>query len=157
IEAEVARELALLPVIDKRTVQYFGKWPQLRVLGMQEPMSAVFSFMNLCVQIYAMKKLFRERLPLSFPLRNVYRSHVMIAAVAWIASTVFHTRDLWWTERFDYFSAAAVLMSGLFMSLCRIFQVLPRTPLFSRLLSACVGAWVLHVLYLLSNRRMDYT
>lgn len=157
IEAEVARELAKLPVIDKRTVQYFGKWPQLRVLGMQEPMSAVFSFMNLCVQIYAMKKLFRERLPLSFPLSNVYRSHVMIAAVAWIASTVFHTRDLWWTERFDYFSAAAVLMSGLFMSLCRIFQVLPRTPLFSRLLSACVGAWVLHVLYLLSNRRMDYT
>lgn len=157
IEAKVARELAQLPVIDKRTVQFFGKWPQLRVLGMQEPMSVLFSFINLLVQIHALTNLFRERLPLSFPLRSVYRSHVMIACVAWIASMVFHTRDLWWTERFDYFSAAAVLMSGLFMSMCRIFQIPPRTPLFVRLLSGCIGAWVLHVLYLLSNRRLDYT
>ena len=157
IETKISRILAQLPVIDKRTVQFFGKWPQLRVLGMQEPMSVLFSLMNLLVQIYAVTNLFRERLPLSFPLRSVYRSHAMIACIAWIASMVFHTRDLRWTECLDYFFAAAVLMSGLFMSMCRIFQIPPRTPLFVRLLSGCICAWILHVLYLLSNRRLDYT
>ncbi|KOS16471.1 hypothetical protein Malapachy_3583 [Malassezia pachydermatis] len=157
VELDVSHQLSLLPVIDKETVQFFGKWPHLRVLGMQEPMSVVFSLMNLAVQVHAIQYVFRDLLPSTFPLRSVYLTHAKIASVAWCASSVFHTRDLWWTERFDYFSAAAVLVSGFFLAMCRILSIRPGTPLYYRIRAGCILAWVLHVLYLLSRWRLDYS
>lgn len=157
IEAKIALEVERLPIIDKRTVQFFGKWPQLRVFGMQEPMSVLFSIANLLVQVYAICRMFPEKLPTTFPLKRVYVANATVASLAWIASTVFHARDLWWTERWDYFSAAAMLMSGLFLAICRIFRIQPGSLVFRRLLMGCVGTWVVHVLYLLSHRRLDYT
>lgn len=157
IEARIELELARLSAIDKRTVQFYGKWPQLRILGVQEPMSVVFSIANLYVQVHAYQKIFGERVPSTFPLKRMYLMHATIASVAWIASSVFHARDLWWTERWDYFSAAAVLVSGLFISVCRIARFEPSMRMFRYVLVGCVGAWILHVLYLLSHRRLDYT
>ncbi|WFD22038.1 hypothetical protein MEQU1_000700 [Malassezia equina] len=157
IDSMVAQELSYLSVIDKQTVQFFGKWPQLRLLGMQEPMSVLFSILNLLVQLHAIFHGFSDLIPDTFPLKSVYLWHAKIASVAWTASTVFHTRDVWWTERWDYFSAAAVLMSGLFLALCRLLYLRPGTHLFRHTLMACVGAWAVHVLYLLLHRRLDYT
>ncbi|WFD17837.1 hypothetical protein MCAP1_000046 [Malassezia caprae] len=157
IESMVALELSRLPTIDKQTVQFYGKWPQLRLLGMQEPMSVLFSLLNLLVQLQAIFHVFLDLIPDTFPLKCVYMWHARIATVAWAASSVFHTRDVGWTERWDYFSAAAVLLSGLFLTLCRLMYLRPGTPLFRHTLLACVGAWILHVLYLLSHRRLDYT
>jgi len=157
VESMVSLELTSLPAIDKQTVQFYGKWPQLRLLGMQEPMSVLFSLLNLLVQLQAIFHVFSDLIPDTFPLKCVYLWHARIATVAWTASTLFHTRDVWWTERFDYFSAAAVLLSGLFLAICRLMYLRPGTPLFRRTLLACVGAWVLHVLYLLPQRRLDYT
>lgn len=157
VEADVQLRLAQLPLIDKETVQFFGKWPHIRMFGMQEPMSVIFSLLNLIVQIHASRSLFLKGIPPNFPLRGVYRTHTRIAMMAWIASCVFHARDVWWTERWDYFSAAMLLLSGFFLTVCRIFQIQPNTPLFKRFRWTLVGAWVLHVLYLLSHVRLDYS
>ena len=152
-----AMELALLSPVERQTVQFFGKWPHVRLLGMQESLSVLFSLLNLLVQLDAFAGAFGPALPNTYPLRHVYRNHLRIASVAWVASAVFHARDLWWTERLDYFSAAAVLLSGLFLSVARLLHLQPDTRLYRRVLGAFVGAWVLHVLYLLSHKRFDYS
>ena len=38
---------------------------------------------------------------------------------AWLWSTVFHTRDVHWTEKLDYFSAAAFVVVGLIVQFVR--------------------------------------
>ena len=156
-EAQIAKELSFLPPIDKQAVQFFGKWAQLRLMGMQEPFSVLFSALNLIVQLYAMLHLFKNLVPDTYPLKPVYRTHTIIASWSWFASSVFHTRDLWWTERWDYFNAAAVLVSGLFLCMCRILLIKPGSVMFRRVLIACVTVWVLHVLYLMSHWRLDYS
>lgn len=156
-EERIRKELEWLPPIDKQTVQFFGKWAQLRVLGMQEPFSVLFSLLNLAVQVYAYQYILHDLVPTAYPLKETYRRHALVSIVAWIASAIFHTRDLWWTERVDYFAAAAVLVSGLFFTVCRALFAAPDTPLYRRWLVTCIGAWVLHVLYLLSRTRLDYS
>lgn len=156
-EDRIQKRLEWLPPIDKETVQYFGKWAQLRVLGMQELFSVLFSLMNLGVQVYALRSILPKRVPNSFPLKRTYKGYAIISIVAWAASAVFHTRDLWWTERLDYFCAAAVLASGLFFTGCRVAYFVPGTVPYKRWLAVCISAWVLHVLYLLSNHRLDYS
>ncbi|WFD38113.1 uncharacterized protein MJAP1_001061 [Malassezia japonica] len=156
-EERIHAELYFMHPVEKQTVQFFGKWAQLRVLGMQEPFSVLFSLMNLGVQLYAYRYILLDLLPGTFPLKSTYLRHAVIASVAWGASAIFHTRDLWWTERFDYFMAAAVLLSGFFFTLCRVIHAKQGSVLYHRLMVGCIGAWVLHVLYLLSHRRLDYS
>ena len=38
---------------------------------------------------------------------------------AWLWSTVFHARDLPWTEKLDYFSAAALIIAGIVVQFVR--------------------------------------
>ncbi|WFD33311.1 hypothetical protein MCUN1_000124 [Malassezia cuniculi] len=156
IRERVKAELARLPVAEKRTVQFHGKWPHLRILGMQEPLSVVFSLLNLVVQLSALSGTFGRDVPDTYPLKTIYIRHTKIAAMAWLASAVFHTRDLPWTERWDYFSAAAVLLSGLFLTVCRLFRLAPGSRLFNRVLLSFAGAWIIHVIYLLRLPRFDY-
>lgn len=156
-EERIHAELYFMHPVEKQTVQFFGKWAQLRVLGMQEPFSVLFSLMNLGVQLYAYKYILHDLVPGTFPLKATYLRHAVIASVAWVASAIFHTRDLWWTERFDYFMAAAVILSGFFFTLCRVVHAKQGSVLYHRLMVGCIGAWVLHVLYLLSHWRLDYS
>ncbi|WFD42834.1 hypothetical protein MPSI1_001484 [Malassezia psittaci] len=156
-EKRIQQELDWLPLIDKQTVQFFGKWAQLRVLGMQEPFSVLFSILNLGVHIYALSYILPELVPNGYPLKPTYTRHAKISIVAWASSALFHTRDLWWTERLDYFMAAAVLLSGLFFTVCRLTYASPTMTFYQRWSIVCIVAWVLHVLYLLSHRRLNYS
>lgn len=47
----VAKRLAAIPPIQKQMVQYYGKWIFVRVWGIQEPLSTLFSVGNLLVQL----------------------------------------------------------------------------------------------------------
>lgn len=152
----VNAKLAQLEPIEKDIVQFYGKWPHLRILGMQEPLSVIFSLFNLVVQLEAMANTFGRDVPDTYPLKGVYLRHTQIASVAWLASAVFHARDLPWTERWDYFSAAAVLLSGFFLSIARIFRLAPGTRVFRNLFTTFAVAWLLHVLYLSILPRFDY-
>lgn len=156
-ESQIQKKLAWLHPVEKQTVQFYGKWAQLRVMGMQESLSVLFSLMNLAVQVYALRYILRNLVPDAFPLKHAYRRHAQISCVAWLASAVFHTRDVWWTERVDYFCAAAVLLSGLFFAGCRATFTGPGCKAYRGWMYTCIGAWVVHVLYLLSNTRLDYS
>lgn len=93
--------------------QYYGKWPFYRFLGIQEPASVVFSLMNLYVHLDGRKKL-RSTVPNSGKYRNVLINLAYVQLNSWVWSSVFHTRDLPWTEKMDYFSAILNIFVGEF-------------------------------------------
>ena len=41
--------------------------------------------------------------------------------VAWISAMVFHTRDLYWTEKADYFSATFTVLLNAVACIARVF------------------------------------
>ncbi|KAL9939965.1 hypothetical protein V8E36_000670 [Tilletia maclaganii] len=150
----VQTELAQLRPVQKEMVQYYGKWVFIRVLGLQEPFSVLFSILNLREHLNAFYKLRRD-VPDAYPLKLVYILHSLISINAWTWSAVFHARDKPLTERLDYFSAASTLLSGLFFTICRLFRLEPDAPRFSTLLRSFAFVFVLHCLYL-SFGRFDY-
>lgn len=84
--------------------QYYGKWPFIRVLGMQEVASVVFSLMNLYVHLHGHWQM-QTNMPAKSYLKPVYKYIPWVGMNAWLWSTVFHARDVPWTEILDYFSA----------------------------------------------------
>ncbi|KCV71323.1 hypothetical protein, variant [Fonticula alba] len=55
------------------------------------------------------------RLSTSNPLWRAQALYTLVGLNTWLWSAVFHTRDLWWTEYLDYFSATA-------WSLCSVYH-----------------------------------
>ena len=45
--------------------------------------------------------------------------YVQVTLNAWFWSTVFHARDLPWTEKLDYFSAAGLIIAGIVVQFVR--------------------------------------
>lgn len=104
--------------------KYYGKWPFLRVLGMQELLSVLFSLANMAVHIHNVHKLWQARqvdLVRSNALKQQYWNfwilYALCAISAWLSSAVFHSRDTHLTERFDYLSADLSIFIGLYVSL----------------------------------------
>ncbi|CAA7260892.1 unnamed protein product [Cyclocybe aegerita] len=153
----------------KSVQQYYGKWPFWRFAGMQEPASVAFSLLNLWAHARGAAKL-RERVPTSHPMRPYYLTWSIVSINAWIWSSVFHTRDLPWTEKLDYFSAALAIMYALYYTTTRLFHLYPashtsRLTLSTRpassakrkvLAAACTLAYIAHVSYLTLLPRFDY-
>ncbi|PWN50749.1 Per1-domain-containing protein [Violaceomyces palustris] len=155
LKQSVEAELEKLRPVQKQMVQYHGKWVFVRFLGAQEPLSVLFSLLNLRVHAKAVFQL-RRRLPDLFPLKLLYILHALVSCNAWVWSSVFHSRDKNWTERMDYFSAAAVILSGFFFTSCRLFRLSPASSRSFLLLSrACIVGLLLHIAYL-SLGRFDY-
>ncbi|XP_006822127.1 GPI-specific phospholipase A2-like PGAP3 [Saccoglossus kowalevskii] len=88
-------------------------WPFIRILGIQEPASTVFSIFNGLVHIIGIIE-FRKRLPIGAPMYWVWHTFAAVGVHAWFWSSVFHTRDVLLTERMDYFSAAALLLMTIY-------------------------------------------
>ncbi|CAO1637475.1 unnamed protein product [Parajaminaea phylloscopi] len=156
IQSKIKAQLAALSPVQKEMVQYHGKWVFMRVLGAQEPLSVVFSLANLAVHAKYVP-LLTKRVPDMFPLKLVYLGYAIISANAWFWSVVFHTRDKGWTEKMDYFSAGAAILSGLIVAVTRLFRLSPDSAKFSIFLKSCGGALVLHILYLSLSARFDYS
>ncbi|CAD6885593.1 unnamed protein product [Tilletia controversa] len=150
----VAAELAQLAPVQKEMVQFYGKWVFIRFLGLQEPFSVLFSALNLREHLIAFYKLRRD-VPDAYPLKLVYILHALVSVNAWTWSAVFHSRDKPLTERLDYFSAASVLLSGLFFTICRLFRLEPGSRAFSTLLRSFAAVFLVHCVYL-SIGRFDY-
>ena len=51
--------------------------------------------------------------------RNQTSSPFKVSIHTWFWSAVFHSRDLYWTERLDYFSAASMIISALLFQFVR--------------------------------------
>ncbi|OAV89400.1 hypothetical protein PTTG_10504 [Puccinia triticina 1-1 BBBD Race 1] len=161
---EPGTELEGLP--PGRIVQFHGKWPFKRWYGIQEPLSALFSLLNFmayAVSYRTMKRL----IPLGWPLRAHYLGVAIVGMNAWIWSILFHCRDKPWTERLDYFSAAAYSLYGLYVSSVRIFRLYPTQarhyiPLDQRLyigsqLKLIMSAmFLVHIAFLSFGERFNY-
>lgn len=109
------------------TYQYHGKWPFVRILGMQEFFSVLFSIGNLHAQLRGYAR-FRQALRESKPLKQyTYSGLVFMMCLlncnGWIWSCVFHARDWLITERLDYFSAVLLVMFSLYSSIIRTLRV----------------------------------
>ncbi|EPS41670.1 hypothetical protein H072_4443 [Dactylellina haptotyla CBS 200.50] len=145
--------------------QFHGKWPFLRVLGVQEPFSVLFSVLN-GVQFYRGLHLIRSEFPSSYPPRGIFTFGAYLGMAAWLFSSVFHTRDSIPTERLDYFGAGALVLFNLFYAPLVIFRPFHSSPTsraeqhFSPWVYAwgctCLIAYASHV-YFLQFVRWDYT
>ncbi|PLW58261.1 hypothetical protein PCANC_00915 [Puccinia coronata f. sp. avenae] len=161
---EPGTELEGLP--PGRIVQFHGKWPFKRWHGIQEPLSALFSLLNFLA--YALSYRTMKRLiPTNWPLRNHYLGVAIVGMNAWIWSILFHCRDKPWTERLDYFSAAAYAVYGLYVSGVRIFRLYPtqarhyipldqRLYIGSQLKLIMSATFLVHIAFLSFGERFNY-
>ena len=125
------------------TWQYYGHWPFIRILGMEEPASALFSVANALPHL-------KQLLMISIPSllhrylrysnsntnnnsklneKNERNDYVMsiwvdifpvVGLIAWIASTLFHIKKNKYTIPMDYVSALALLTYYLWMTIRRV-------------------------------------
>jgi hypothetical protein len=84
--------------------QFNGKWPFIRILGMQEPVSVLASVLNFYANYYMYKRL-SKALKRTTPFRNLWKMFSLISMNTWVWSTIFHARDTQFTELMDYLSA----------------------------------------------------
>lgn len=140
-------------------VQFHGKWPFRRLLGVQEPFSVIFSFLNFLAHRRGLMKI-SERIPTSYPFRQYYINFSYFGQASWLFSIAFHTRDFDLTEKLDYFAAGASVLYGLYYTPIKIFRLDRSNPPIKQTLSrlwmfTCVLLYAGHVTYL-SFWRWDY-
>ncbi|KAG0278802.1 hypothetical protein BGZ95_003090 [Linnemannia exigua] len=102
--------------------QYHGKWPFHRLLGMQEPASVLFSFLNGYMHVLAWPRL-KGAIPENYYMRPFYLGYAIVGVNTWLWSAVYHSRDWPSTEKLDYFSAGTAIMYGLFYTVIRITRM----------------------------------
>ncbi|GAM88072.1 hypothetical protein ANO11243_061020 [Dothideomycetidae sp. 11243] len=152
--------LARDPPYRSPIVQFHGKWPFYRFLGMQEPFSVLFSLLNLLAHTWGMDRLLSS-IPPTYKLRKYYLGFGYLGLVSWTASMIFHTRDFGPTEKLDYFAAGASVMYGLYYAPVRIFRLddeadRVRQSVLRLWTLLCAGLYAAHIAYL-SFWRFDYT
>lgn len=140
-------------------VQFHGKWPFHRLLGMQEPFSVLFSWLNFLAHRYGQDRI-KSELPKKYSLRPYYRLFGYFGFASWVFSMIFHTRDFHVTEKLDYFAAGASVLYGLYYAPIRVFRLDQETPTKQSILRVwtitCIMLYMAHVTYL-TVWSWDYT
>lgn len=140
-------------------VQFHGKWPFTRLLGVQEPASVLFSAANLWAHAQGLAKI-RAALPATYTLRPFYVALAHVGVASWLASCLFHTRDFPLTETLDYLGAGLNVLYGLYYTVAHHFRLDRPTPRRRTLLRAwtllCAALYAAHVGYL-TLWRWDYS
>lgn len=132
-------------------LQYYGKWPFIRILGIQEPASVLFSLGNMYAHFKGYLRLLKFR---ESTQRNIYLNFARISMVLWIASTIFHTRDFPITEKADYFMAILGLEYSFYIATIKAWKLsFGSLKLLKRFLQVY---FIWHVSYL-SFRTFDYS
>jgi hypothetical protein len=144
--------------VEKRPVpQFHGKWPFIRFYGIQEPISALASLLNLFAHVYMINKMIYATSYRS-PLKKLWYMFGLISINTWIWSAIFHTRDFDFTEKMDYFCAFSLV---LFQFNCFFVRTLTlRKSIFSKLLLYLICflsiLYFLYHVYYLSFINFDY-
>jgi hypothetical protein len=140
-------------------VQFHGKWPFHRFMGMQEPFSVLCSLGNLWAHYYGLRKI-RTHIPPTYTLRPFYEWLAGVGIASWVFSSIFHTRDFQLTEELDYFAAGASVLYGLYYTPVRIWRLDKNSPRQQSILRAwtllCGFLYLCHVGYL-KFVRWNYT
>ncbi|XP_065074477.1 post-GPI attachment to proteins factor 3 [Ochlerotatus camptorhynchus] len=135
------------------TPQFYGKWPFVRYLGLQEPASVFFSMTNFGTH-YSMLKKFRREVRPDSPMYSLWHVFSYICLNAWIWSTVFHSRDFPITELFDYAFAYSMVLASFY---CMVMRMIHRKSMYLKGLFSfvCIVFFINHFSYL-SVGRFDY-
>lgn len=136
-------------------VQYYGKWPFYRFLGLQEPASVVFSLLNGWAHYRGLQRI-RAEIHQNYEFRRFIITLPFIGMNLWLWSSVFHSRDTRWTEKMDYFSAMLYVLFNTYLCFLRVFGlVVPanrstmKLRLAKRILElVLVGFFIAHISYL---------
>lgn len=130
-----------------RIVQYFGKWPFVRILGAQEIFSVLFSLGNFAACLYGYFRIYKKRRSQDW-MANVHLVSLFITCNTWLQSAIFHYRDTWITEKLDYFSACLCILSTVPSAAIRTFEIKkPRDQL--KLVIPMLIIYLQHVTYML--------
>eukprot|EP00794_Sanderia_malayensis_P003046 gene3047-3508_t len=100
-------------------MQFYGKWPFVRLFGIQEPASTLFSLGNMLSHIFGWLK-FSRNVSNKYKFYGISKLYCLVSINAWIWSTVFHTRDLPVTEKLDYFCASLTVISSIVFCFTRL-------------------------------------
>jgi len=134
--------------------QFHGRWPFIRLLGLQEPASVLFSVLNLLSHLF-MVNWFIKLVPDTAPMYRVWFFYSLVSMNAWVWSTVFHARDTPLTEMLDYFCAFSTVLCSLLAFVLRaitaVQDLLPRAVI----VVAFLGFYVNHVISM-ATVKFDY-
>ncbi|ORZ29362.1 Per1-like-domain-containing protein [Catenaria anguillulae PL171] len=146
--------------------QYHGKWAFRRMVGCQEPLSTVFSLGNLAQHWRGMQYLRRRtraasaRADMGSGVSAQWRKarwwavfYALASIHLWVWSAVFHTRDVWITERGDYLGAAFATLCSLQWTSARLFGKWIPTWLSAM---GILAVFARHAYWLLAFPRFDY-
>ncbi|PMD22276.1 Per1-like protein [Hyaloscypha hepaticicola] len=132
-------------------VQFHGKWPFYRFLGMQEPFSVFFSLLNFLAHQNGLSKI-TSNIPAAYTMRKYYIYLAYFGMASWVFSVIFHMRDFRLTEQLDYFAAGASVLYSLYYAPIRIFRMDQGGKKTKSLLRAwtglCIALYAAHVTYL---------
>ena len=144
--------------VEKRGVpQFYGKWPFVRLAGLQEPVSCFASLLNFLAHAFMLKKL-RQKMSRNAPFGRLWLGFGFFSLNAWFWSTVFHARDFDFTEKMDYFCGFSLVLYQFNAFFVRLF-LLKKSPLFRqfiRMISLCSIFYYAYHVYYLSFVRFDY-
>lgn len=133
--------------LNERVVQYYGKWPFLRVLGAQEIFSVIFSLGNLLACLYGYFFIYKKRVKDDDYMKVVHIIGLIITCNTWLQSSIFHYRDTPLTEKLDYFSACLFILSTVPIALIRTFELKTRKDQLKVVVPVLV-LYLQHVLYM---------
>lgn len=144
-------------------VKYHGKWPFTRAYGIQEPVSVLFSVLNLAMHFLgwlSFYKLLRNKLPRKqnkttyYEFATLWHIYGLLSLNSWFWSAVFHSRDVDFTEKLDYSSAVALLGYSLILAILRSFNV--RNEATKVMVAAPLFAFVTTHILFLNFYKLDY-
>jgi hypothetical protein len=101
-------------------LQYHGRWPFIRVLGVENPASSFFSLANAAPHVYF--GLFRrsEYVPAHGYMRPWLLMYSLVCAYAWICSAAYHARETALTTKLDFSGALVLLVFASCLALRRL-------------------------------------
>jgi len=106
----------------KEIVQYYGKWPFIRLFGFQELASSLFSLGNMLPHLFAFFT-YWQIVPKSYYLRYQFLFYALLGCFTWTFSFLFHCRDVPITELLDYSFASLTFFYGSYLSTLRVFEM----------------------------------
>ena len=114
----------------RRMVQYFGKWPFIRILGAQEIFSVIFSLGNLLACLYGYFQIYKrgkhqqsKKHNSTYWMDSIHLVALFVTCNTWLQSAIFHYRDTWITEKLDYFSASLCILYTVPSAVIRTFEL----------------------------------
>nr|SVE74210.1 EOG090X0702 [Daphnia barbata] len=135
--------------------QFYGKWPFIRFLGMQEPAAALFSILNLAGHVVMLKK-FRKEVKPSAPFYSMTHLFCFVCCHAWLWSTIFHIRDARFTEIMDYLGAFSMVLFSFYHFLFRLSAFGSHSSLYSFCCGVTIGFYFFYHSYTTFFMKMDY-